>query len=99
MATAGLAKLYLGSDEAAVAWFDRAIETNRTLPNAHFYRAAALARLGRLEEAQAAVAAGLAINPTYTISGFRAGTLSDNPTFLARTAGVRIFSSAWCRIL
>lgn len=84
MALAGYAKLYLGSDDEAVAWFHRAIETNRNLPNAHFYLAASLSHLGRLQEAQAAAMAGLAINPTYTIQGFRAGALTDNPAFLAQ---------------
>jgi TolB-like protein/class 3 adenylate cyclase/Tfp pilus assembly protein PilF len=84
MAMAGLAKLYIDDDEAAVAWFRRAIEVNRNLPNAHFYLAASLANLSRVNEAQAAAAAGLAINPTYTINGFRAGALSDDPTFLVQ---------------
>jgi TolB-like protein/class 3 adenylate cyclase/Tfp pilus assembly protein PilF len=84
IATAGVAKLYLGDDEEAVAWLRRAIETNRNLPNAHFYLAAALANLGQLNEAQAAAVAGLAINPTYTINRFRAGSSSDNPTFLGQ---------------
>ena len=73
-----------GDDEEAVAWLGRAIEINRNLPNAHFYLAAALANLGQLNEAQAAAVAGLAINPTYTINGFRTGSSSDNPTFLAQ---------------
>jgi TolB-like protein/class 3 adenylate cyclase/Flp pilus assembly protein TadD len=84
IATAGVAKLYLGDDEEAVAWLRRAIEINRNLPNAHFYLAAALANLGQLNQAEAAAAAGLAINPTYTINGFRTGSSSDNPTFLAQ---------------
>ncbi len=84
LATAGVAKLYLGCDEEAVAWLRRAIGIDRDLPNAHFYLAAALAHLGRLDEAKAALTAGLAINPTYTVSSFRAGTFSDNPTFLAQ---------------
>ena len=84
LATAGLAKLYLANDEEAAAWFRRATEIDQSLPNAHFYLAAAFAHLGRASEAQAAVAAGLAINPSYTISGFRAGSFSDNPTFLAQ---------------
>ena len=83
-ATVGVAKLYLGDDEGAVAWLRRAIEINRNLPNAYFYLAAALANLGQINEAQAAAAAGLVINPTYTIKGFRAGSSSDNPTFLAQ---------------
>jgi tetratricopeptide (TPR) repeat protein len=35
----------------AVAWFRRAIEANRNFPNAYFHLAAALAQLGRLDEA------------------------------------------------
>jgi tetratricopeptide (TPR) repeat protein len=84
LATAGLAKLYLGSDQEAVAWLRRAIGVDRNLPNAHFYLAAALAHLGRVDDAKAALMAGLAINPAYTVSGFRAGSFSDNPTFLAQ---------------
>jgi TolB-like protein/class 3 adenylate cyclase/Flp pilus assembly protein TadD len=84
MANAGLAKLYLGSDEEAVAWFRRAIDIDRNLPNAYFYLAAALAHLGRHDEARAAAAIGLENNPAYTIKGFRAGPFSDNPTFLAQ---------------
>ena len=84
LATAGLAKLYVGNDEEAVAWFRRAVEIDRNLPNAHFYLAAALAHLGRLEEAHRAATAGLAINSSYTISGFRAASISDNLTFLAQ---------------
>jgi tetratricopeptide (TPR) repeat protein len=41
LATAGLAKLYLGNDEEATAWFRRATEIDQSLPNAHFYLAAA----------------------------------------------------------
>ena len=84
LAIAGLAKLYLGNDEEAVAWLRRAIGIDRNLPNAHFYLAAALAHLGRLDEAKASLTSGLAINPNYTINGFRAGAFSDNPTFLAQ---------------
>jgi hypothetical protein len=63
----------------------RAIEANRNNP-AHFNLAAALAQLGRLDEARSAATAGLALNPTFTI--FRARTnwtaMSDNPTYLAQ---------------
>jgi TolB-like protein/class 3 adenylate cyclase/Tfp pilus assembly protein PilF len=78
----GFAKLYLGTDEAAVAWLRRSIDANRNYPVAHFALAAALAHRGRLDEARSAVRAGLALNPAFTISRFRAGTPSDNPTFL-----------------
>jgi tetratricopeptide (TPR) repeat protein len=46
MGIAGLAKLYCGSWGEAVAWSRRSIEANRNYPLAHFWLAAALARLG-----------------------------------------------------
>ncbi len=81
---AGYAKLLLTRDEEAVAWLHRAIDTNRNYPLAYFWLAAALAHLGRLDDARAASRAGLAINPTFTISRYRAGAQSDNPTYLAQ---------------
>jgi hypothetical protein len=46
---------------------------------------AALARLGRLDEARAAVNAGLALDPRFTIRRYRDVTYSnsDNPTYRA----------------
>lgn len=68
---AGWAKLSLGQEEQAVAWLRRSVETNRNYPFSHLFLAAALARSGRLSEARAEAQAGLAINPTFTISRFR----------------------------
>jgi TolB-like protein/class 3 adenylate cyclase/Flp pilus assembly protein TadD len=82
MTFAGVAKLQLGRDEEAVSWFRRGIETNQNFPPAHFYLAAALAHLGQLDEAQAALKAGLALDPAFTLSRFRAGAASDNQTYL-----------------
>jgi Flp pilus assembly protein TadD len=47
--------------------------------------AAALAQLGRLDEARSAVKAGLALNPAFSISRARASwtAMSDNPAYLA----------------
>jgi tetratricopeptide (TPR) repeat protein len=84
MVYAGSVKLTLGAFAEAVVWLRRAIETNRNLPVAHFWLAAALAQLGQMEEARAAVQAGLALDPTYTIRRFREGASSDNPTYLAQ---------------
>jgi TolB-like protein len=77
------AKLTLGADEEAVARLRRSIEINRTFPLAHFFLAAALANLGRLDEAQAETRAGLTLDSAFTIQRFRAGQESDNPIFLA----------------
>ena len=86
MTTAGVAKLHLGSYEQAVAWFRRAIEANRNYPYRYFMLAAALAQLGRLDEARSAVKAGLALNPAFSISRARAAwtAMSDDPTYLAQ---------------
>ena len=83
LATAGVAKLYLGSEDEAVNCFRRSIEVNRTHPGAQYFLAGALALLGRLEEAQSAVRAAIARNPDFTISRFRGGAASDNPRYLA----------------
>ena len=68
----GLAKLHLGSYEQAVAWFRRSKEANRNYGSAYFNLAASLAQLGRLDEANSAVKAGLALNPAYTVFRVRA---------------------------
>ena len=68
MTNAGLGKLRLGGWEQAVAWFRRPIEANRNYPLAYFHLDATLAQLGRLDEAHAAVKAGLTLNPAFAIS-------------------------------
>ena len=90
MTTAGIAKLHLGSYEQAAAWCRRAIEANRNYPLPNFMLGAALAQLGRLDEARSAVKAGLALAPTYAVSRVRADwtAMSDNPTFLAQAEGI-----------
>ncbi len=86
MNVAGIAKLHLGSYEQAVAWCRRSIEANRSYPDAYFELAAALAQLDRLDEAHSAVKAGIAINPSFTVSRARVNwtALSDDPTYLAQ---------------
>ena len=51
-----------------------------------FVLAAALANLGRIEEARSEVAAGLAFDPQFTIANFRSFAWSDNPVYLAQGA-------------
>jgi tetratricopeptide (TPR) repeat protein len=79
----GIAKFWDGADAEAVAWLRRSIEANRNFPFTHFLLAAALAWLGALDEARAAVQAGLALNPSFTLRRYRAGASSDNPAYLA----------------
>ena len=79
----GGAKLQLRADAEAVAWIRRSLEVNRNYPVAHFHLAAALALLGKLSDARAAVKDGLALDPYFTRRRFLANSLSDNPTFVA----------------
>ncbi len=79
----GTAKLHLGSNDEAVEWLRRSIEANRNLSFTQFSLAAALAQLGRIEEARDAANAGLALEPTFTIGRYRTGARSGNPAYLA----------------
>ena len=66
--------------------FDGRSRPTEIIRSAYFYLAAALARLGRLDEAHSAVKAGLALNPAFTVSRARAfwTAMSDDPTYLAQ---------------
>ena len=79
----GLAKLWQGADAEAIVWLRRSLEANRNHPGAHFNLAAALALVGELDEAQATVQAGLALNPSFTIRRHRTNTPSNHPAYLA----------------
>jgi TolB-like protein/class 3 adenylate cyclase/Flp pilus assembly protein TadD len=83
MYIAGAAKFYAGCDEEAVVWFNRSIELNPNMAAARFWLAAALARLGRLEDAREAARAGLELNPSFTIARLRSMAISDNAVYLA----------------
>ena len=84
LAIVGISKLQILADAEALGWFRRSIELNRNYPLAHFWLATALALLGSLGQASAAVKAGLSLDPTFTVRRFRDNVASDNPVFLAR---------------
>ena len=84
MASVAATKLNLGADAEAAQWARRSIEANRNYPLAHFWLAAALAQLGRIDEARQAVQPGLALAPGFTLARYRAGVQSDNPTYHAQ---------------
>ena len=94
LAGAGFAKFNLGQDEEALVWLRRSIETNPNYSVAHFFHAAALAHLGRSEEARAAVEAGLTFDPTFSIGRRRANPFSTSPGYLQQIeryyAGLRM---------
>jgi tetratricopeptide (TPR) repeat protein len=90
MSVASIAKNNSGSYEQAVAWSRRAIEANRNYHQSYFWLGAALAHLGRLDDARSAVMTGLALNPAFTIFRARAAwtAMSDNPVHHAAVAHV-----------
>ena len=69
--------------------FRRSIENNRTNPLTHFFLAATLAHLGKLDEARAEAKAGLALDPGFSIRRFSTGGQADERMLDAmRKAGV-----------
>ena len=87
MTFAGISKVRLGSCEQAAMWCRRAIEANRNHPLTYFTLAVALTELGQTDEAHSALKAGLALNPSFTVSRARATytPVSDDITYLAQT--------------
>ena len=83
MSYVGVAKLHLGVDAEAAEWLSRCLKANPNYPLAHFELAAALAFLGRLDEARAAAKAGLTLDPTFTIRRLKAIPYSGNAKFRA----------------
>ena len=81
----GLAKAQLNNDAEAVVWIRRGLDANPNYSVRHFDFAAVLVRLGKLDEARAAVNAGLALDQRFTIRRYRDVTYanSDNPTYRA----------------
>jgi Flp pilus assembly protein TadD len=76
----GFAKLGAGRDEEAITWLNRSIGLNRGHPTPHCLLAAALAQLGRVEEAREAARRCLDLNPSFTIARYQS---SNNPVYLA----------------
>jgi TolB-like protein/class 3 adenylate cyclase/Tfp pilus assembly protein PilF len=85
---AGFAASLLGRNEEAATWFRRSIEANRNYALCHFVHAAALGNIGQIQEARSQVAAGLALDPHFTIANFQSAVWSDNPVYLDQRAKV-----------
>ena len=80
----GFAQLGGGCYEGAVAWLSRSIGLNRGHPTPHCLLAAALASLGRIEEAREAAQQGLDLSPSFTIARYRSSGFSRNPRLYRR---------------
>ena len=79
----GFSKNALGRYEEAIEWLRQSVSRNSKFAMAHFHLGSALAHLGRMDEARAAAAAGLAIDPTFNLASFRAAQITDDPYYLA----------------
>jgi TolB-like protein/class 3 adenylate cyclase/tetratricopeptide (TPR) repeat protein len=86
--TAGFAACLLARNEEAASWFRRSIEANRNFALCRFIHATVLANAGRMDEARSELAAGLALDPRFTIANFRLAVTSDNPHYLEQRARV-----------
>jgi tetratricopeptide (TPR) repeat protein len=84
----GFAKSLLGRPEEAIPWLRRSIESNRNYSLSHFTLAAALANVGRIDEARSEVATGLALDRHFTIANFCTSAWSDNPVYLTQRATI-----------
>ncbi|TYL87521.1 adenylate/guanylate cyclase domain-containing protein [Bradyrhizobium rifense] len=83
----GFGKFVLGADDDAVVWLRRGLKANPNYPIGHFQLAAALALIGKLDEARVAAKEGLALDPSFTIRRMKNNAFSDDPMF--RAAGKR----------
>jgi TolB-like protein/class 3 adenylate cyclase/Tfp pilus assembly protein PilF len=86
--TAGFAACLLGRNEAAASWFRQSIEANRNFALCRFIHATVLANIGRMDEARSELAAGLALDPGFTIANFQSAVSSDNPVYLEQRARI-----------
>jgi TolB-like protein/class 3 adenylate cyclase len=88
MSWVGVAKFQLNADTEAVVWLRRSLDANRNFSVAHFLLAAALVRISELDQAHAAVQAGLALDPSFTVRRFVDNTHSRGLTDPAYLAGL-----------
>ena len=86
--TAGFAACLLGRNEEAASWFRRSIEANRNFALCHFIYGTVLANIGRTDEARSELAAGLALDPGFTIANFQSAVSSDNLVYLEQRSRI-----------
>ena len=78
----GWAKLLLGEDEEAITWLERSIAITPASGRTYFLLALAHHRLGRTDEARAAVAKGMELRPNSTTANIAPPSLNASPLFL-----------------
>lgn len=78
----GWAKLLLEQDEEAITWLERSIAITPASGRTYFLLALAHHRLGRPDEARAAVAKGMELRPGSTARNITSPTLNASPLFI-----------------
>jgi DNA-binding winged helix-turn-helix (wHTH) protein/tetratricopeptide (TPR) repeat protein len=79
---AGVSYLMMGRDEEAVPWLERSIAITPASGRPLFLLAAAYQRLGRSDEAKAAIAQGLALRPGTTAINLGIPTKNTSPAYI-----------------
>ncbi len=79
---AGWANLLLGNDEAAIEWLERSIAITPASGRSHMLMAIAYSRLGRENEARAAMATSLQFRPGSTVENVRPPSQNASPVFV-----------------
>jgi tetratricopeptide (TPR) repeat protein len=82
---AGWANLLMGRDEDAVRWLQRSIAITPASGRSHMLLAVAHQRLGRPDEAKAALAKGMEVRPGSTVSNVALPTLNASQAFLEQS--------------
>lgn len=78
----GWANLLLGNDEEAVPWLERSIAITPASGRPHMMLAVAYYRLGRLDDAKAALAKGMELRPGSTALNIAPPTRNASPVFV-----------------
>jgi tetratricopeptide (TPR) repeat protein len=84
----GASKLHVGRYEDATTWLMQSVAINPNFASTRFLLAAAFAQMDRIPEARAEAGAALALNPRFTIGGFRANPDCDSADFLKQRHNV-----------
>ncbi len=85
---AGLTYVVMGRDEEALPWLRRSLAITPGTGRTHLVMAAALQRLGRGEEAKAAVAKAMQLRPGTTTENASLPTKNASPVYLAARDGI-----------
>jgi tetratricopeptide (TPR) repeat protein len=85
---AGWANMLMGRDQDALVWLQRSIEITPATGRSHFLLAAAYQRLGRTDEAKAALTQTLALRPNSTARNIAPPQKNTSPRYV--DAGERI---------